>query len=109
MRFLNQTECNFSSLTSQQLILFSFEPVVIHKEVLNLIQPLGRKVFQFTDVGVHVVRFSDSHESIIPNLFLSIELLAFNYANESSVHSAAWKGRLIHQQKHIDRISIWSD
>jgi len=42
--FLDQAESYFLSLASQQLVLLSLKPVVIHKEILNLVQPLGGKI-----------------------------------------------------------------
>jgi hypothetical protein len=43
------------SLASQQLILFPLKSVVIYKKILDLVQPLGGKILQPTDVGIHVV------------------------------------------------------
>jgi hypothetical protein len=51
--------------------------VIIHEELLYLMQPLAGEIVQLTNVGVHVVHFCDRDEPVIANLFLSVELLAF--------------------------------
>src|ERR1700684_1309975 len=87
--FLDQAESNFLSLASQQFVLFTLKSVVIHKEILDLVQPLGRKILQPTDVGIHVVHVRDGDEPVVAYLFLAVELLTFNYANEPRLDRAA--------------------
>jgi hypothetical protein len=65
--------------------------VIIHEEVLELIQPCTGEIVQLPDVRVHVVHFCDRDEPVIANLFLSVELLTFNYADEARLDSAARK------------------
>ena len=43
--FLDQAESNFLSLASQQLVLLSLKPVVIHEEIPDLVQPLEGRSF----------------------------------------------------------------
>ena len=109
LSFLNQTESNFLPLASQQPVLLSLQPVIIHKEILNLFQPLAREIFQLPNVGVHVVSLCHGHEPVVTNLLFSVELLAFNHPNEPSLYCAARKGRFVHQEKYIDWISVWRD
>jgi hypothetical protein len=105
MRFLDQAESNFLPLASQQLVLFPLKSVIVHKEILNLVQPLGGEILEPTDVGIHMVYFRDGDESVIAYLFLPIELLTFNYANEPGLDRAAGKSQA-HPSAEAHRLDL---
>jgi hypothetical protein len=104
--FLDQAQSNSMALASQQLVFLSLKPVVIYEEILHFINPLGGKILQPADVRIHVVHFRNGDEPIVAYPLLSIELLTFNYADKTRLDRAAGKCRLIHQEKHIDWVSV---
>jgi hypothetical protein len=56
-RLLDQTERYCGTFASEQTIFLSLKIVIVHKEILKLIEKRVGKIFKAPDVRVHVVSF----------------------------------------------------
>src|SRR6202022_2531455 len=98
LRFPDEAKSDICSFTSQQSILLSFEVVIVHEEIFELMYPFRGQVLERPDIGVHVVRLSDGYEPVISYFVFTVHLFPFNHSNQVSANRNPWKRRLIHQQ-----------
>src|ERR1035437_4809226 len=69
-------------------------------------EKLRGQVVRPPDVGVLVIRLCYRKQAVVANLFFPLQLLTFDDTDEARTHHDAGKGRLIHEQQHIDRVAI---
>src|ERR1700733_6720339 len=53
LRLLNEAHRFVGFLTTEEFVLFALEPVIVDKEVLELLDEVFGEVVKFLDVGVH--------------------------------------------------------
>ncbi len=62
----------FGIFAAKQFVLFAFEPVVVHEEVLQLLDEMFGKIAEFFDVGVQVCCLYDGDEAVVANASIPI-------------------------------------
>src|SRR6202012_3974609 len=58
------------------------------------------------NICIHVVHFRNGNKPVVAYLFLAVELLTLDYADQASLNSAAGESGLSHQKKHVDWIAV---
>src|SRR6185437_16537739 len=91
---------------SQDFKLSAIIRVVIDKELLDLIQQRLIQVGNRLDVRMSMAGFGDGQQAVIAFGLAVFCLFSLNHADQSGVHQTSGKRRLVHQDQHIERVSV---
>lgn len=74
--------------------------------MLNLVEELAVEVGELLQPLIRSRICRRSNETIVPHRFAFLGLFGFDHPQQTRRHQAADEGRLVHQDKNIERISI---
>src|SRR5262249_36597773 len=92
----------------ENLVPFALKLMVVHEKLLQFPHEFLTKIPDMTDMGVTVVGLLNSDDAIVAPSLLFLALLSLNYTDDSAFQQTARKGGLIHENKNIGRIAVFS-
>ena len=95
-----------SFFAAEEFILFAFEPVIVDKEVFELLDEVFGEIIEFLHVGVHVVGLRDGDEPVVADALLAVDLFAADNTDKAGADETAGEGGLVHEKEDVDGIAV---
>src|ERR1700733_3547511 len=95
-----------SFFAAEEFILFAFEPVIVDKEIFELLDEVFGEIVEFLDVGVHVVGLGDGDEAVVADALLAVDLFAADNTDKAGADETAGEGGFVHEKEDVDGIAV---